>query len=105
MEKMMMPAYCNVLSTEEMTYTEGGAKASLTETLAVWLWPSYAQVIGISMCREERLAGNSDWMGGAWNRVTEKGGWYAAGMAINNAISLVLSCGAYAITALGVIAF
>ena len=105
MEKMMMPAYYNVLSTEEMTYTEGGAKASLTETLAVWLWPSYAQVIGISMCREERLAGNSDWMGGAWNRVTEKCGWYAAGMAINNAISLVLSCGAYAITALGVIAF
>ena len=25
MEKMMMPAYYNVLSTEEMTYTEGGA--------------------------------------------------------------------------------
>ena len=27
MEKMMMPAYYNVLSTEEMTYTEGGATA------------------------------------------------------------------------------
>jgi len=28
MEKMMMPAYYNVLSTEEMTYTEGGATAT-----------------------------------------------------------------------------
>ena len=25
MEKMMMPAYYNILSTEEMTYTEGGS--------------------------------------------------------------------------------
>ena len=30
MEKMMMPAYYNVLSTEEMTYTEGGANATMT---------------------------------------------------------------------------
>ena len=28
MEKMMMPAYYNVLSTEEMTYTEGGATST-----------------------------------------------------------------------------
>ena len=34
MEKMMMPAYYNVLSTEEMTYTEGGA----TMVLAACAW-------------------------------------------------------------------
>ena len=33
MEKMMMPAYYNVLSTEEMTYTEGGANATMSEAL------------------------------------------------------------------------
>ena len=37
MEKMMMPAYYNVLSTEEMTYTEGGATATMTEALLCWL--------------------------------------------------------------------
>ena len=39
MEKMMMPAYYNVLSTEEMTYTEGGANATMTEALLCWLIP------------------------------------------------------------------
>ncbi len=29
-KKMMMPAYYNVLSTEEMTYTEGGATATMS---------------------------------------------------------------------------
>ena len=37
MEKMMMPAYYNVLSTEEMTYTEGGANATMSEALLCWL--------------------------------------------------------------------
>ena len=37
MEKMMMPAYYNVLSTEEMTYTEGGATATMSEALLCWL--------------------------------------------------------------------
>lgn len=39
MEKMMMPAYYNVLSTEEMTYTEGGANATMSEALLCWLIP------------------------------------------------------------------
>ena len=41
MEKMMMPAYYNVLSTEEMTYTEGGATATMSEALLCWLIPSH----------------------------------------------------------------
>ena len=41
MEKMMMPAYYNVLSTEEMTYTEGGATATMSEALLCWLIPPY----------------------------------------------------------------
>ena len=41
MEKMMMPAYYNVLSTEEMTYTEGGANATMSEALLCWLIPPY----------------------------------------------------------------
>ena len=32
---MMMPAYYNVLSTEEMTYTEGGATATMSRGSAV----------------------------------------------------------------------
>lgn len=40
MEKMMMPAYYNVLSTEEMTYTEGGANTVETPVCLVpaFLW-------------------------------------------------------------------
>ena len=42
--KMMMPASYNVLSNEEMTYTEGGA--TVGQALAAWFWPGYATVIG-----------------------------------------------------------
>ena len=38
MEKMMMPAYYNVLSQEEMTYTEGGATTTQA-LLAAFIWP------------------------------------------------------------------
>ena len=49
--KMMMPASYNVLSNEEMTYTEGGA--TVGQALAAWFWPGYATQIGIGKCREE----------------------------------------------------
>ena len=35
--KIMMPASYNVLSCEEMTYTEGGA--TVGQAVAAWLWP------------------------------------------------------------------
>ena len=41
--KMMMPASYNVLSNEEMTYTEGGA--TVGQALAAWFWPGYATQI------------------------------------------------------------
>ena len=50
--KIMMPASYNVLSCEEMTYTEGGA--TVGQAVAAWLWPGYATVIGINTCREAR---------------------------------------------------
>ena len=37
--KIMMPASHNVLSCEEMTYTEGGA--TFTEALLNWIPPIY----------------------------------------------------------------
>mgnify|MGYP000497253388 CR=1 FL=1 len=46
--KIMMPASYNVLSCEEMTYTEGGA--TVGQAVAAWLWPGYATVIGINTC-------------------------------------------------------
>ena len=42
--KMMMPASYNVLSNEEMTYTEGGA--TVGQALAAWFWPGCRKVFG-----------------------------------------------------------
>ena len=46
----MMPAYYNVLSTEEMTYTEGGANATMSEALLCWLIPPVRLVQGSDRC-------------------------------------------------------
>ena len=54
MEKMMMPAYYNVLSTEEMTYTEGGATATMSEALLCWLIPPYGWFKGVTAVRDYR---------------------------------------------------
>ena len=54
MEKMMMPAYYNVLSTEEMTYTEGGANATMSEALLCWLIPPYGWFKGLTAVRNYR---------------------------------------------------
>ena len=43
-----MPAYYNVLSTEEMTYTEGGATATMSEALLCWLIPPYGWFKGVT---------------------------------------------------------
>ena len=62
MEKMMMPAYYNVLSTEEMTYTEGGANATTSEALLCWLIPPYGWIKGLTAVRNYRRAHPSNWM-------------------------------------------
>ena len=63
MEKMMMPAYYNVLSTEEMTYTEGGANATMSEALLCWLIPPYGWVKGLTAVRNYRAARKTHWTG------------------------------------------
>ena len=97
--KMMMPASYNVLSNEEMTYTEGGSQ--LGESLAAWFYPGYAFYVGVAMCREEYQSGNKNWLSGAWDKMTEKGGWYAAGMAINNGLLAVSTLGVLPLLAIG----
>ena len=60
MEKMMMPAYYNVLSTEEMTYTEGGATA--TQALCAWFLPFYGWFKGSIAIRDHRRKNPNTWM-------------------------------------------
>ncbi len=60
MEKMMMPAYYNVLSTEEMTYTEGGANT--VETLCAWFLPFYGWFKGSVAVRDYRKKNPNTWM-------------------------------------------
>ena len=60
MEKMMMPAYYNVLSTEEMTYTEGGATA--TQALCAWFLPFYGWFKGSVAIRDYRRKNPNTWM-------------------------------------------
>ena len=62
MEKMMMPAYYNVLSTEEMTYTEGGATATMSEALLCWLIPPYGWFKGVTAVRDYRRKNPNTWM-------------------------------------------
>ena len=62
MEKMMMPAYYNVLSTEEMTYTEGGATATMSEALLCWLIPPYGWLKGVTAVRDYRRKNPNTWM-------------------------------------------
>ena len=91
MEKMMMPAYYNVLSTEEMTYTEGGATATMSEALLCWLIPPYGWFKGVTAMRDYRRKNPTTW--------TEKGlDALAADMEKSTANALrVIACTAYVI--------
>ena len=60
MEKMMMPATYNVLSTEEMTYTEGGA-TTIQALCAVFL-PGYVTFDVVSDARAKRRANGDGWL-------------------------------------------
>ena len=59
MEKMMMPAYYNVLSTEEMTYTEGGA--TMVQAACAWFLPFYGWFKGITAVRDYRKKNPDNW--------------------------------------------
>ena len=57
--KIMMPASYNVLSCEEMTYTEGGA--SMAQALAAWFIPPYAWVEACVGLRNYRRSNPDNW--------------------------------------------
>lgn len=60
MEKtMLMPAYYNVMSQEEMTYTEGGA--TLTEALLNWI-PPVGWYLGVMAVRDYRKKNPNSWV-------------------------------------------
>ncbi len=59
MEKMMMPAYYNVLSTEEMTYTEGGA--TMGEAVLNWI-PPIGWYLGVMAIRDYRKKNPNSWI-------------------------------------------
>lgn len=107
--KIMMPASYNVLSCEEMTYTEGGA--TVGQAVAAWLWPGYATVLGVSACREARKKDRDDWVSNVWNDIKAdcKGNAtntaYHAGMIFWNAASAISSCGLSVVMSLGIIYF
>ena len=57
--KIMMPASYNVLSCEEMTYTEGGA--TFTEALLNWI-PPIGWYMGVTAMRNYRKSHPNDWL-------------------------------------------
>lgn len=60
MEKtLMMPAYYNVMSQEEMTYTEGGA--TMTEALLNWI-PPIGWYMGVMAVRSYRKQHPNNWI-------------------------------------------
>ena len=96
--KIMMPASYNVLSCEEMTYTEGGATVGQA-------------VIGINTCREARKKDHDNWVSNVWSDIKAdcKGNvtntFYHAGMIFWNAASTISSFGLSAVMSLGIIYF
>lgn len=57
--KIMMPASYNVLSCEEMTYTEGGA--TMVQAACAWFLPFYGWFKGITAVRDYRKANPNTW--------------------------------------------
>lgn len=57
---MMMPANYNVMTAEEMTYTEGGA--TTVEALCAWVIPFYGWYKGTTAIRDYRRAHPSNWI-------------------------------------------
>lgn len=57
---MRLPANYNVMSAEEMTYTEGGANA--VEAICAWVLPLYGWFQGTMAIRSYRKANPKTWM-------------------------------------------
>ena len=55
-----LPSSYNVLSYEEMTYTEGGANATMTEAILNWI-PFVGWYKGVLAVRDYRSAHPKDW--------------------------------------------
>ena len=104
--KIMMPASYNVLSCEEMTYTEGGA--TVGQALAGWVWPRPSSK---NPCREARKKDHDNWASNVWSDIKAdcKGNvtntFYHAGMIFWNAASTISSFGLSAVMSLGIIYF
>lgn len=58
--KIMMPAYYNVMTEEEMTYTEGGANT--VEAICAWFVPFYGWYKGITAVRDFRKQNPDNWI-------------------------------------------
>lgn len=59
---MILPASYNVMSYEEMTYTEGGANANALEAVCAWLVPFYGWFKGSVAARNYRKANPNTWL-------------------------------------------
>lgn len=59
-QKLMMPASYNVMSEEEMTYTEGGA--TTLQAVCAWLLPGYGYFRLQSDARAECQANPNGWL-------------------------------------------
>ena len=58
---MMMPASYNVLSYDEMTYTEGGSLTTMTEAVLNWI-PFVGWYQGVMAVRSYRKANPNTWL-------------------------------------------
>jgi len=58
---MKMPTCYNVMSYEEMTYTEGGANATMSEAILNWI-PFIGWYEGVMAVRNYRKANPNTWL-------------------------------------------
>ncbi len=71
MEKtMMLPAYCNVMSPDEMVYTEGGA--TMGQALCALLLPPYGWFKACTEIRDYRKQHPNDWIDTGLDNMTKK---------------------------------
>ena len=67
---MMMPASYNVLSYDEMTYTEGGA--TVTQAVCAWLVPFYGWYKGSKAIKDYRKQNPNTWLETGLDALTSK---------------------------------
>lgn len=59
---LKMPTNYCVMTEEEMTYTEGGADASMAEALLCWFVGPYGWIKGLTAVRNYRKANPNTWL-------------------------------------------